>query len=741
MPGVSERALPWVSYALLGLVAFYPLSVQAWNHVLYVGDPLESVYIVAWNVHQFFRDPLHTFDANVLHPSAHALAFTDHRLLPSLLVAPVVWLTGNAVFAGNLAIALACLLAAGAARHLARTLGAAGVAAWAAGALYAFHTYQVHEAGRLNIISHGFLPLALGQLVLYLKTGRRRHAWQTAGLMLLQGLSSNYHLLYGCLLLGLILLGVVIAHPRETAGRLPALALATATAAALFTPVALVYLDVARTHGHSRSLPPSMGLEHYVTTLPTNLIYGAMGPELRGQQRGPHFLGFSSLVLAGYAVLGVLRRRDDSPGGLLPSRVWVGPAAGLALLLGALSLGRNVVLMGHYLAPGPYRLLYRGVPGFDLMRLPERLSLLAMLFVALLVAHGLTLLERGGRRRLALVLAALVPLEHLSPGAATTRVPVRDEVPAVYRWLAGSRARALAEVPVRGEGLVRQETIDMYFSTFHWKPVIHGYTAYPPLLTRLLRRLAAQFPSEATLQAFTRVGVDTVVVHYGRETAVDLYRQVQGRAEEKDERFRKLLHASGMDLYRQLPVAALSGRIVREAVFDGSGARLHGSTRDEVYRIAHAPVRPAAPFPGGRRLRRAGWQYRARSGDAAAAADGRLETAWHDPEPLDGDEFLEVAFDRPTAVSGVVFPLRWDSVFPTRFRIDGREVGGEWTPLARFGEAHVLQLVERLLSEPAHAAMGFLLDGREIVGLRLAVEAGGTSFDGWSVPEIDVRVN
>src|SRR5438132_155564 len=165
-------------YFLLLLASFYPQSARPQDTIAYVGDSLESVYLVAWNVHQFFRAPTRLFEANVLYPHRRALAFTDHRLLPSLAVAPALWATGN---------------------------------------------------------------------------------------------------------------------PGLTAGRLPRLALAGAVAASLFAPIALPYVRAAREQGYARELVPGIGLEHYVSTSPTNLIYGAIGAEVRLQQRGPHFVGFVSL--------------------------------------------------------------------------------------------------------------------------------------------------------------------------------------------------------------------------------------------------------------------------------------------------------------------------------------------------------------------------------------------------------------------------------------------------------------
>jgi hypothetical protein len=322
----------------------------------------------------------------------------------------------------------------------------------------------------------------------------------------------------------------------------------------------------------------------------------------------------------------------------------------------------------------------------------------------------------------------------------TERVPVGHRVPEVYRWLAAHPTGAIAEVPVHGEGLVREETLEMYFSAYHFKPIVHGYTAYPPLLTRHLRRLAAEFPSPVSLQALHSVGVDTVVVHHGRPLAPDLARRLRDTAQ--TERFDALLATVDQDLYARLPQSAAAGRIRLEARFDGPAARLFRSTADEVYRITPPMQRiPIAPFPGGRPLRDPSWRARAKAGDPRPALDGDMRTAWIVPRALVGDEFLEVTFPQAVRVAGVVMRLRRDSVFPTRFRMAGL-VGGGWVEVARFDGSHALQLLERLLADPRQAAIGFDFgpDGRELAGISLLVEDGGTSFEGWSIPEIEVHV-
>lgn len=728
-----RRAGPVLLYALLAVASFLPQSVRPRDTVAYVGDSLESVYLVAWNVHQLFRAPANLFDANVLYPHRRALAFTDHRLLPSVAVAPVVWATGNPVLAYNVAVAAVCLLAALGGRRLARVLGTGEVGAWAAGALYAFHTYQVNEAPRLNIIAHGFLPFALAEAVLYLRTGEPRRAWTTAGFMLLQGLSSNYHLLYGSFLLALVVAGALARSPAVIARRLPRLGLAALVAGLLFAPLAVPYLRNAREHGYVREMPAGVDLQHYVSTAPGNLLYGPLGAQVRLQQRGPHFVGFVSLGLALLALGAWARRRGEAG--------WVPAAGALALLFVLLSAGRDVVAFGHTLGPGPYRVLHNVVPGFQMVRIPERLGLLAMLFVGLLVARALSLLEGRGWRVLACVLAGLVPLEHLSTLLQQQRVPVARRIPEVYRWLQRTPVGPIAEVPIRGEGLVREETVEMYFAGYHFRPILQGYTAYPPLLSWHLRRLAAQFPSEIALQALQRVGVETVVVHQGRPVGGDLARRLRDTGGFDPNDFASLLRRANLDLYGRLPEAVAAGRIHREARFEGPAARLFDSTADEVYRIHPlAEVVPAAPYPGGHPVRDPAWTWRAKLGDPALAADGRLDTSWRVPRFLLGDEFLEVSFGGPLTVAGLVLPLRRDSAFPTRFRVAGRQEDGRWVEVARFDDAHALQLLDRLRTAPRDGAIGFDLGGRRLWGVSLLVEEAGTSFEGWSLPELQVWV-
>jgi hypothetical protein len=84
--------------------------------------------------------------------------------------------------------------------------------------------------------------------------------------------------------------------------------------------------------------------------------------------------------------------------------------------------------------------------------------------------------------------------------------------------------------------------------------------------------------------------------------------------------------------------------------------------------------------------------------------------------------------------------MNWNTILPTRFVIDGLQGDGAWRPLARFGEAQALQLLDALRANPRQASLGFDVGGQTVSGVRMRVEEGGTSFEGWSMPEFEIWV-
>ena len=171
------------SLVFLGFVALTVLMTWPWARHMRdaVGDTADSylsAWIMWWDYHQTFGDPLHLFDANILYPYRYTLAFSEHSYGMALFFFPLyaaglrpLTVHGVATFAGF------ALCGYGAFR-LARTLTGSRGAAWVAGVAYAFVPYRFQHLPHLTYLFAGWMPLLVEALVLYARAPtRRRAAW------------------------------------------------------------------------------------------------------------------------------------------------------------------------------------------------------------------------------------------------------------------------------------------------------------------------------------------------------------------------------------------------------------------------------------------------------------------------------------------------------------------------------------------------------------------------------------
>lgn len=85
--------------AFTGLTAVktYPLILHFHTHILDHGDSLLNTWILAWDFHILKTNPLNLFNANILYPAEHALAFSEHMIGVLPVFAPFYALTGNPI--------------------------------------------------------------------------------------------------------------------------------------------------------------------------------------------------------------------------------------------------------------------------------------------------------------------------------------------------------------------------------------------------------------------------------------------------------------------------------------------------------------------------------------------------------------------------------------------------------------------------------------------------------------------
>src|SRR5438552_2411100 len=96
---IWRRLLPHVAVlaamTIVTIIATWPLFPQLGGYVLDKGDPLYSVWAMAWQDHAIVTDPAHFYDANNMYPFRGTLTFDELSFAEALMAAPVYWLTGN----------------------------------------------------------------------------------------------------------------------------------------------------------------------------------------------------------------------------------------------------------------------------------------------------------------------------------------------------------------------------------------------------------------------------------------------------------------------------------------------------------------------------------------------------------------------------------------------------------------------------------------------------------------------
>jgi hypothetical protein len=476
----SEIAASLLGYSILFAAMSWPLVLDPAR----VGtvdrvDGRLNAWILAWDAHALFHDPLGLFDAPIFHPLPDALAFTENLLLPAAVAAPVT-LLGNPVLGYNFLLLVSALVSGLGAELLVRRVTGDRLAAFVAGAVFALGGHRWIRMAHLHVELTWFLPLALVALDRFIEKRTWPRALAVGACLATQGWSSVY---IGAMTATVLAVGA-LAAPLAGVGRRDLLRLAGGLTfgVLLLVPVARPYMRMRAFEGVEFTLAD----QAVHATTPQSYLAAPgrwLGSLTRrhmdsSQVRDPLFPGLALLVL-GVAGLSAAPRRF---------RVVSVLASVVAIVI---SLGPETAA---------FRWAYEHVVFLHAIRALGRFSIIPVL--ALSVLAGIAL---AGRRRL-VVLGALVLLL-----AESLNLPLRygryvPPSPAA-RWLAGKDG-AVAYLPIGGDG----DTEAMLQATAHYRPLLNGDSGFVPRpYARLLELFATPEISADGLRLFRGLGVQDVV--------------------------------------------------------------------------------------------------------------------------------------------------------------------------------------------------------------------------------------
>lgn len=469
-----------------------------------------NTWIVAWIAHQLPRDPLQLFEAPILYPERHSLAFSEHMFVPSLMGAPLLWAGASPVLVYNLLIMLGFALSGGAMYLvMARWTGSqwAGIIA---GLLYAFNAHVLTRFVHLQAQHVEFFPLVLYAFDRVLVGRRLRDALLLAAAFVLQALCSNYLLVFTTY----ALVAAALIRWREL--RSPGLGVPVAllAIAALISIVVLApflwpYYQVDRDQHLARAADVvtqyNAGWRDYLAT--GGRLHYAWWSAPFYEGRTALFPGVTGLVLAAYALFNPVTRRD--------------PRVRMATAIGAIGLAFS---FGTAL-PG-YAALHGVLPLLSGLRNVARWGWLPLAAIAVLAGFGVAAMEAtlarapadktAGRRSwstaIPFALALLVTIEAIRTPVGYTRF---NGIPPLYDRFAADANLVLAEFPFYSGADVSLNGPYVLANTRYFKPLLNGYSSFHPESFEARGRVLRTFPSDTAVAELRKAGVTRVAVHTG----------------------------------------------------------------------------------------------------------------------------------------------------------------------------------------------------------------------------------
>ncbi len=510
--GILEAIVVIVAAVGLACLQTYPLVLNADSlGRTDLNDGKWSIWVVSWVAHALTTDPLNVFHANIFYPHGDSLAYSEANLGAGVIGIPVWLATHNPFATHNFVLFVSFVISTAGGYYLCRYLTGSRRAAAVAGVLYAYCPFVFARTAHIQLMLIGGMPfclLAFHRLVDRTTTAR---AMALGAVLWFQGLACAYYGVFAGMAVGLGSIVIAIARGRWRDLRYwYGLAVAASVSIGLTLPFFLHYVALQRETGFNRSLE---GAQRYSANTAAWFASGAWAhrwwlPSI-GSFSDVLFPGLMTLVLGVIgAWIGWRVSKHGGTGWPDAARHFDRAVVIFYVLLGVLSF---------WLALGPeawlYSLLHRVVPYFSLLRAPSRRGVVVTLCLVVLAAIAVARFVNG-RKRGSLMAGLFIVLAVADLFQAPLGLREAPAVSPAYEVLARLPRGPVAEFPFwSSPAEFHGHAAYMLASTFHWQPLINGYSDHIPQDFRDASVRLKGFPDPESFAQLERFGARYVVVH------------------------------------------------------------------------------------------------------------------------------------------------------------------------------------------------------------------------------------
>ncbi len=319
-----------LAFCLFTALLTWPYVTRLRDAVADPGDPYLVAWILWWDYHATFTDPLNLFHSNVFFPYRYTLAFSEHCYGLALLFFPLFALGARPLTVHAVALFFGFALCGYGAFRLARTLTGSYGVAWVAGIVFAFVPYRFHLLSHLPYLFSPWIPLLFEALALFVYSRTRKRALWLGIAFFMTGLTTVSWFTLSLFPFVICAAVLLTRHQlwRERAFWIRGAAAVGAGSVALL-PFMLPYLIVSKMYGFQRSIweiqANSAWPIHWLSVENRNHLWHGMGAGIVDGYKFKLFPGLMPLLLSLAALLlvGPLTGRVGRPSVDLSRKNWL----------------------------------------------------------------------------------------------------------------------------------------------------------------------------------------------------------------------------------------------------------------------------------------------------------------------------------------------------------------------------------------------------------------------------------
>lgn len=487
---------------------FYPYSARIRNTLPNAIDPV----FYAWNLMHNYTSAAHglknILDTNIFYPEGNTLALSDTLFAQTLFTAPIIALTHNPVLAENLYILATFPLSALTMFFLCYYLTGSLWASAVSGIFYAFSIPRISQIGHMPALSSQWLPLVFLFLIRWVREKKIHHLFRLFFWFLLSITSTIYFAIF---LIPLALIILFFELPKNKFLLLRQFLTILLPALIILAIVLFPYIRLRIDYpGIRRGLDDAARLSatpaDYLCVLPTSWL-SDIGFPTDASERAL----YPTLTLI---TLSLLSLRKKNLGFFL-----------LAMFAGILSLGPYSGTIKL-----PYYYLYKIYPLLESIRVPARLSIFVILGLSVCASFTIAKIEK--RKELIIIVFLIFLTEIWQTDISFVQIPV--EIPAIYQyiervpdegiilelplhpvWLSTPMENQLTLTygEVNENDVYALEAYRTYFSAFHRKRMLNGYSGYFPTRYHDHASVFDKFPTPDAIKTLEKRRVGYILIH------------------------------------------------------------------------------------------------------------------------------------------------------------------------------------------------------------------------------------